>query len=245
MKQVRLIIIICVVFFGTFYFFYKHSRKFRFSIIATILTIMVYLTSLSPALGDGFQPQKPETSQLHSSDKTVPRLFGSKGRASNSGSAGSGNNGESYSNDFSNESIEKLKQRLDRIKQNKNRLQEDSESDEQCLQVDKSFESNKELKKLTNRALRSPAIQRELDNIVKKLSDGTRPNELSSRVSYLEKGLTYVRKEKGHFIVKEDKNGKKPLDIVAIANRDHVKDMKYLAKKMNEMYDVNIDPNSY
>ncbi len=55
-------------------------------------------------------------------------------------------------------------------------------------------------------------------------------------------GVTYVRGRHGHYIIKND-NGLK--DVVGIAYRGSRNDMKTLAKEMNNLYNVNIEPGGY
>ena len=55
-------------------------------------------------------------------------------------------------------------------------------------------------------------------------------------------GLTYVRARHGRYIIKNN-NGVR--DVVGIAYRGSRNDMKTLAKEMNKLYNVNIEPGGY
>ncbi len=55
-------------------------------------------------------------------------------------------------------------------------------------------------------------------------------------------GVRYVRGRHGRYIIKND-NGLK--DVVGIAYRGSRNDMKTLAKEMNKLYNVNIEPGGY
>ena len=55
-------------------------------------------------------------------------------------------------------------------------------------------------------------------------------------------GLTYVRGQHGPYIIK---NGNNVKDVVGIAYRGSINDMRTLAKEMNKLCNVNIEPGGY
>jgi hypothetical protein len=120
------------------------------------------------------------------------------------------------------------------------------QSEDQCPidqpKVNESFKFNSSLKKVTKRALVNQDVKREYERIQKRIGEGVDPMDIGRGSTDLGEGLTYVRGQHGRYIVKND-NGVK--DVVGIAYRGSRNDMKTLAKEMNKLYNVNIEPGGY
>ena len=121
-----------------------------------------------------------------------------------------------------------------------------NKSEDQCPidqpEVNESFKYNSSLKKVTKRALGNQDVKREYERIQKRIGEGVDPMDIGRGSTDLGDGLTYVRGRHGRYIVKND-NGVK--DVVGIAYRGSRNDMKTLAKEMNKLYNVNIEPGGY
>lgn len=109
-------------------------------------------------------------------------------------------------------------------------------------EVNESFKSNSSLKKVTKRALGNQDVKREYTRILKRIGEGVDPMDIGRSSTDLGDSLTYVRGRHGRYIIKDD-NGIK--DVVGIAYRGSRNDMKTLAKEMNKLYNVNIEPGGY
>lgn len=147
------------------------------------------------------------------------------------------------------ESIEETEEHLSIIDKQINKLEEvtDSDSESECEsteqpEVNESFKSNSSLEKVTKRALENQDVKREYTRILKRIGEGVDPMDIGRSSTDLGNNLTYGRGRHGRYIVKND-NGVK--DIVGIAYRGARNDMKTLAKEMNKLYNVNIEPGGY
>ena len=124
--------------------------------------------------------------------------------------------------------------------------QNKKKSKDQCPidqpEVNESFKSNSSLKKVNKRALENQDVKREYTRILKRIGEGVDPMDIGRSSTDLGDAMTYVRGRHGRYIIKND-NGVK--DVVGIAYRGSRNDMKTLAKEMNKLYNVNIEPGGY
>ena len=123
--------------------------------------------------------------------------------------------------------------------QNDNDKKKKKKSKDECPIINESFKSNSSLKKVTKRALGNQDVNREYKRIQKRISEGVDPMDIGRGSTDLGDGLTYVRGKHG----RKNDNGVK--DFVGIAYRGSKNDMKTLAKEMNKLYNVNINPAGY
>ena len=129
--------------------------------------------------------------------------------------------------------------------------QTDSESESECkateeLQVDESYRSNSDLKKITKNAHKNKRAVKNLEEVQEKLSEGENPMKIGYKPTNLGNGFYYIRKPAARIVVKLDStNGNS--DIVAFGLRSNEKDMEKLAMVINSQCDtkIKINPKAY
>ena len=109
--------------------------------------------------------------------------------------------------------------------------------------VTESFKGNKSLKKVSKRALANQDLAREYKRIDKRMSEGVKSIDIGKDLIDLGNGLRYVRGNHGCYIVKNNEAGEK--DVVGIRYRTTPKNIKTLAEVINDLYNVNINPDAY
>lgn len=124
--------------------------------------------------------------------------------------------------------------------------QNKKKSKDQCPidppEVNESFKSDSSLKKVNKRVLGNQDVKREYRRSLKRIGEGVDLVDIGRSSTDLGDRLMYVLGRHGHYIIKND-NGVK--DIVGITYRGSRNDMKTLAKEMNKLYNVNIEPGDY
>ena len=113
-------------------------------------------------------------------------------------------------------------------------MEESSDSDiEQCeiFQVEESYKSNSDLKKVTKNAHKNERAVKDLADVKQKLSEGTNPMKIGYKPTNLGNGFYYIGNS----------------DIVAFALRSNTKNMETFATVVNSQCDakIKINPKSY
>ena len=231
---IRFGIVGSLAFLGLFFYFYKTSGKFRQSIISAFVAMSFYFSVLSPVhsagpgQAEGFTPQN----QQHQSRPSHRSGFFS-GRSSNDGSGpgkpddfGSDSGGDGLPKLPETECIEKTEERVENIENinwsngRKFRFQkEECEATEQ-LQVEESYKSNSDLKKVTKNAHKSKRAVKNLEDVKQKLSEGADPMKIGHKPTNLGNDFYYIRKSDARIIVKLDQTTGNS-DIVAVALRSN------------------------
>ena len=197
-------------FLGLFIYLYRSSGKFRKSIASALLAALVLFSwsAESTAKGvDGFST--PESGR----PEKRPGLFSSQSKNNGPGKPDKPNgNGGDDDNDNGGklqytapESVQDTNERVERIRAYVLELEEetDSESVEQ-LQVDESYKSNSDLKKITKNAHKSKLAVQNLENVKQRLSGGENPMKIGHKPTNLGNGFYYIRKSHARIIVKVD-----------------------------------------
>ena len=119
------------------------------------------------------------------------------------------------------------------------------ESAEQ-LQVDESYKSNSDLKKITKNAHKSKRAMKNIEDVKQRLSEGENRLKIGYKPTNLGNGFYYIRKPDARRIVKVDPTTGN-LDIVAFGLRSNEKNMKRLARVVNSQCDtkIKINPKAY
>ena len=129
------------------------------------------------------------------------------GRSSNDGSGpgkpdnfGSDSGGDSLPQFSQTESVEKTEERVENIETLIRRMEEDSDTASECesaeqLQVDESYKSNSDLKKVTKNAHKSKRAVKNVEDVKQKLSEGVNPMEIGYKPTNLGNGFYYIRNQ--------------------------------------------------
>lgn len=128
----------------------------------------------------------------------------------------------------------------------------DSDSgEEQCeateqFQVEESYKSNSDLKKVTKNAHKSKRAVKNLEDVKQKLSEGENPMKIGYEPTNLGNGFYYIRKPYARIVVKLNRTTGNS-DIVAVAPRSNTKTMAKFAKTVNSEFDTKrkINPKAY
>lgn len=114
------------------------------------------------------------------------------------------------------------------------------------LQVDESYKSNSNLKKVTKNANKSKEAVKNLKDVKQKLSEGVNPMEIGYKPTNLGNDFYYIRKPAARIVVKVDPTTRNS-DIVAFALRSNGKNMKTLATVVNAQCEtkIKIEPKAY
>ena len=245
-----------LTFLGLFIYFYKTSGKFRKSIIAAFASATFFFSGLTTARAageaDAFTPQ-PQ----HQSRPSHRSGFFS-GRSSNDGSGpgkpdnfGSDSGGDGLPQFPQTESVEKTEERVKNIETLIRRMEESSDTENECesaeqLQVNESYKSNSDLKKITKNAHKSKRAVKNLEDVKQKLSEGVNPMEIGYKPTNLGNGFYYIRKPDARIIVKVDATTGNS-DIVGFGLRSNDKNMETLATVVNSQCDtkIKINPKAY
>jgi mRNA-degrading endonuclease RelE of RelBE toxin-antitoxin system len=149
------------------------------------------------------------------------------------------------------ECIEKTEERVENIETLIRRMEESSDTESECesaeqLQVDESYKSNSDLKKITKNAHKSKRAVKNLEDVKQKLSEGVNPMEIGYKPTNLGNGFYYIRKPAARIIVKVDPTTGNS-DIVAFGLRSNDKNMETLATVVNSQCDtkIKINPKAY
>jgi len=107
------------------------------------------------------------------------------------------------------ESVEKTQERAENIEKLIRQMEENSDTESECesaeqLQVDESYKSNSDLKKITKNARKSKRAVKNLEDVKQKLSEGINPMEIGYKPTNLGNGFYYIRKPNARIIVKVD-----------------------------------------
>ena len=247
-----------LTFLGLFIYFYKTSGKFRKSIIAPFMAATVYFSGLTPAHSVGKADTAfTQQNQQHRSRPSHRSGFFS-GRSSNDGSGpgkphnfGSDSGGDGLPQFPQTESVEKTEERVKNIETLIRRMEESSDTENECesaeqLQVNESYKSNSDLKKITKNAHKSKRAVKNLEDVKQKLSEGVNPMEIGYKPTNLGNGFYYIRKPDARMIVKVDPTTRNS-DIVAFGLRSNYKNMETLATVVNSQCDtkIKINPKAY
>jgi len=161
-----------LTFLGLFIYFYKTSGKFRKSIIAAFMAATVYFSGLTPAHSAGeADADFTQQNQQHQSRTQRPRgIFDRKLNNDGSGPGkpddfDSDSGGDGFPKLPEKECIEKTEERVENIETLIRRMEESSDTESECesaeqLQVDESYKSNSDLKKITKNAHKSKRAAR-------------------------------------------------------------------------------------
>ena len=154
------------------------------------------------------------------------------------------------------ETVEQTEERVENIDEYIREMKEmtDSENDseeEQCeateqLQVEESYKSNLDLKKVTKNAHKSKRAVKNLEDVKQKLSEGENPMKIGYKPTDLGNSFYYIRKPAARIIVKVDPTTGNS-DIVAFCLRSNDKNMETLATVVNSQCDTKrkINPKAY
>ena len=131
-------------------------------------------------------------------------------------------------------------------------MEESSDSkEEECeareqFQVDESYKSNSDLKKVTRNAHKSKRTVKNLEDVKQKLSEGENPMKIGRKPTDLGNDFYYIRQSDARIIVKLDRTTGNS-DIVAFALRSNTKSMETLATVVNSQCDtkIKINPKAY
>ena len=131
-------------------------------------------------------------------------------------------------------------------------MEESSDSEtEQCeateqLQVEESYKSNPDLKKITEKVQENVGVMNDVKNAKKELAEGEDPMKIGYHTTKLGNDFYYIRKSHACIVVKLDRTTGKS-DIVAVAFRSNHKLMSKFAKIVNSEFDTKrkINPKSY
>lgn len=247
-----------LTFLSLFIYFYKTSGKFRKSIIAAFASATFFLSSLTIARAageaDAFTPQ-------HQNRPSHRSGFFS-GRSSNDGSgpgkpddfgSDSGSGRDGLPQFPQTESIEETQEHLSIIDEQINKLEEvtDSDSESECasakqFQVNESYKSNSDLKKVTKNTEKNKRAMKNLEEVREKLSEGEDPMKIGYKPTNLGNGFYYIRKPNARMVVKLDRTTGNS-DIVAFGLRSNEKNMEKFAIVVNSQCDtkLKINPKAY
>lgn len=261
MKKLSVVVSITflLTFLGLFIYSYKSSGKFRKSIASALFAALVIVSIVSwpaqSAAKDVHGFSTPESSR----PARRPGFFSGKSDTNDPGKPGKPN-GDGGGGDYGGkpqytapESVKETKVRVERIQEHVRKLEEetDSESESECksaqqLQVDESYKSNSDLKKVTKNASKNNRAVKNLEEVQEKLIEGENPMKLGYKPTNLGNGFYYIRKPTARIVVKLDRTTGKS-DIVAFALRSNEKDMEKLAIVVNSQYDtkIKINPKAY
>ena len=239
-----------------FLYLYGKYGKFRKSIIAALLAGLVLSSEplKSEAKGANAFTSQPEMTRasrnrnLFSSGARKPS--GDPGKPDNSGSGGDDDNGMPQYPKA--ESVQETENWVDNIDEYIARMEESSDSEEEQweateqLQVEESYKSNSDLKKVTKNAHKSKRSVKNLEDVKQKLSEGVNPMEIGYKPTNLGNGFYYIRKPAARIIVKVDPTTGNS-DIVAFALRSNTKNMETFATVVNSQCDtkIKINPKAY
>ena len=240
-----------------FFYFYRKSGKFRESIIAALLAALVLLAGPleSEAKDANAFTSQPETTRASRNRN----LFNSGARNPSNGGPGKPDNSGSGGDDDKDmsqypkvESVQETESRLDDIDKSIARMEESSDSEtEQCeateqFQVEESYKSNSELKKVTKNVHKSKRAVKNLEDVKQKLSEGADPMKIGRKPTNLGNDFYYIRKSDARIIVKLDRTTGNS-DVVAFALRSNTKNMETFATVVNSQCDtkIKINPKAY
>ena len=195
--------------------------------------------------------------QIHRS-RSSQRSGVFSGRSSNAGSGpgkpddfGSDSAGDGSPKLPETECIQQTEERVDNIETLIRGMEESSDTESECesaehLQVDESYKSNLDLKKITKNAYKSKRAVKNLEDVKQKLSEGVNPMEIGYKPTNLGNGFYYIRKPAARIIVKVDPTTGNS-DIVGFGLRSKEKNMETLATVVNSQCDtkIKINPKTY
>lgn len=247
-----------LLFLGFFVYHYATSGKFRQSIISAFAAVSVFLASLQPAYSagkaDAFTPQPQHQS------RPGHRSGFFSGRSSNDGSGpgkpddfGSDSDRDGLPQFPQTESIEETEEHLSIMDKQINELEEvtDSDSESECasakqFQVNESYKSNSDLKKVTKNAEENKRAMKNLEEVREKLSEGEDPMKIGYKPTNLGNGFYYIRKPHARIVIKLDPTTGNS-DIVAFGLRSNEKNMEKFAIVVNSQCDtkIKINPKAY
>ena len=243
---------------GLFIYFYKTSGKFRKSIIAAFAAATFFLSGLTTARAAGEADAFTPHPQHQSRPSHRSGFF--SGRSSNDGSGpgkpddfGSDSDRDGLPQFPQTESIEETQEHLSIIDEQINKLEEvtDSDSESECasakqFQVNESYKSNSDLKKVTKNAEKNKRAMKNLEEVREKLSEGEDPMKIGYKPTNLGNGFYYIRKPDARIVVKLDRTTGNS-DIVAFGLRSNEKNMEKLAIVVNSQCDtkIEINPKAY
>lgn len=236
-----------LTFIGLFLHFYKNYGGFRKSIASAWLVSLVFFSnSLESVAKDvnGFAPQgsgRPVERRGFFSQK-----FKNRSKELGKSKSGNGGDGDGKPKYIGPESIEDTNERLKHIQEFIRQWGENSDSEIECLQVDESYKSNSDLKKVTQNAYQNKKAMKNLEDVKEKLGQGENPMKIGYHTTSLGNGFYYTRKPDSRIIVKIDPiTGN--LDIVGFGLRSNEKNMKTLVTIVNSQFDtkIKINPKAY
>ena len=240
-----------------FFYFYRKSGKFRKSMIAALLAIIALFAS--PLMSEGkdvnaftSQPEPTRASRNRNFFNSGTRnpSNGGPGKPDNSGSGGDDDKNISQYPNL--ESIQETENRLDDIEKSIARMEENSDDEtEQCeateqFQVEESYKSNPDLKKVTKNTHKSKRAVKNLEAVKQKLSEGADPMTVGYKPTNLGNDFYYIRKSNSRIIVKLDRTTGNS-DVVAFALRSNPNNMETFATVVNTQFDtkIKINPKVY
>ena len=121
-----------------------------------------------------------------------------------------------------------------------------SKKQEQCSiePVQEAFRESKRSRKLAEKALKNPEVNREYIYILEQLENGVNIRDVGRRTSRVGKNIHYVRGYHGRYVIKQV-GDKGVIEILGVNSRSNTNDMRKFANLMNNLYDTNINPNAY
>jgi mRNA-degrading endonuclease RelE of RelBE toxin-antitoxin system len=249
-----------LTFLGLFIYSYKSFGKFRKSIASALLAAFVLLSwsEESTAKGvNGFSTLE------FSRPAKRPGLFSGKSKNNGPGKPGKpdGNGGDEDDGGkpqyTAPESVQDTNERVKKIKKYVRQLEEETDSESEIetesecesveqLQVNESYKSNSDLKKITKNAHKSKRAVKNLEDVKQKLSEGENPMKIGYKPTNLGNGFYYIRKPNARIIVEIDPTTGNS-NIVAFGLRSNEKDMEKLAAVVNSQCDtkIKINPKAY
>lgn len=257
MKNIRFGIVGSLAFLGLFFYFYKTSGKFRKSVTSALLATFVFFGWSFESQAKDVNAFSTQQQQIHQSRPSHRSGFFS-GRSSNDGSGpgkpddfGSDSAGDGLPKLPETECIQQTEERVENIETLIRRMEESSDTESECesaeqLQVDESYKSNSDLKKITKNAHKSKRAVKNLEDVKQKLSEGVNPMEIGYKPTNLGNGFYYIRKPAARIIVKVDPTTGNS-DIVAFGLRSNDNNMERLATVVNSQCDtkIKINPKAY
>ena len=207
-----------LMFLGYFFYNFRKSRRFRQSILSAWVAVSIGLTSISPAhAGTGEADAFPSNSvPQRNRPRQNSNVFGGPDGSGGSGSENPDDSGSNGGDDLPQqfpkpESVEQTEERVRNLDAFIRELEESESSatESECefskqLQVDESYKSNSDLKKVTKNAYESKQAVKNLEDVKKKLSEGVNPVNIGYKSTNLGNDFYYIRKSDSRIVVKVD-----------------------------------------
>ena len=243
--------------------FFRISGRFRQSVIAAFAAVYVYSSSLPSAHARGqAHGALTQQNQQHRNPSKDSQNKGFFSTATNNGNPdkpdGSSPGGEGLPQCPQVESVEKIEERAENIEMLIRQLEVDSdtETETECeeiqediqegIQIDESYKSNSDLKKVSETACNCKRAMKNLEEVKTNLRERVPPMQIGNDPTDLGNGYYYIRKPSARMVIKIN-----PVtgdsDVVAFSIRSNPKHMKKLANVINSQHNTKqkINPNTY